>query len=141
MDNQEGYPVPSRAEVIKLARESCAKNLSSANWSSKNQSTNKNKDQNKLDRMGLWKQIGTNNSMTSSENRSDISTIPIRLFMIRAICAFMLFLTVLLIDKFDVKIKVVNSKFIQEMVSSNQKIDDAEEFFVSFFEELVEADE
>lgn len=127
MDNQEEYSVPSRAEFIKLARESCTKNLSSVNWNSNNQPSPRYKEPNKNNELGLWKQ--------------ELPTISIKLFLIRTICAFMLFLTVLLIDKMDIKWKLLNSEFIQECISSNQGIENAEEVFASFFEKYVDTEE
>lgn len=126
MDNQEEYSVPSRAEFIKLARESCTKNLSSVNCNSKNQPSLRYKEPNKNNELSLWKQ--------------ELPTISIKLFLIRTICAVMLFLTVLFIDKMDIKWKSLSSEFIQECISSNQGIENAEEVVASFFEKYVDTE-
>ncbi len=126
MDNQEEYSVPSRAEFIKLARESCTKNLSSVNGNSKNQPSLRYKEPNKNNELSLWKQ--------------ELPAISIKLFLIRTICAAMLFLTVLFIDKMDIKWKSLNSEFIQECISSNQVIENAEEVVASFFEKYVDTE-
>jgi len=129
MDNQEEYSVSTRAEFIKLARESCAKNLSSMNRNSKNQTLSKSKE------------LSTKNPFTITGSGLDMPAMTIKTFLIRTICALMLFLTVLLIDKMDIKLKVLNSNIIQESVSSNQGIDDAETFFVSFLEKIMKTDD
>ena len=134
MDNQEKYSVPSRAEVIKIARDSCSRNLSSVNKNNKNQIVNKNKDQSMMDRFDFEKQTGAKTPFS-------LNTMTVKFLLIRVICAFVLFLAVLLIDKFDVKINAVNSEFVQELVSTNKGIEDAENFVVSFFEQFAKEEE
>jgi hypothetical protein len=140
MDNQEQFTVPSRAEYIRLARESCSKNLSSTNGNGKNQGSNKMKGNEKLDKIKIkiWNQGYAGNI---TENQTLFTLTPSKLLLIRTVCAFLLFLSVFLIDRFDVKMKIVNSDFIQESILSNQTVEDAENFFVSVFQDFVKADE
>lgn len=141
MDNQEKYSVPSRAEVIKIARDSCTRNLSSVNKNNKNQNVIKNKDLSMMDRFELEKQTGVKTPFALSGDGLAMSSMTVKLFLIRVICAFVLFLTVLLIDKFDVKLKAVNSEFVQELVSTNKGIEDAQDYVVSFFEQFAKEEE
>ena len=141
MDNQEKYSVPSRAEVIKIARDSCTRNLSSVNKNNKNQNMFKNKDQSIMDKYELENQTGVKAHFTLPGNGLAMNSMTVKFFLIRLICAFMLFLTVLLIDKFDVKLKAINSEYVQELVSTNQGIEAAQDYVVSFFEQFAKEEE
>lgn len=131
MDNQEEYPNLSRAELIKLARDSCSKNLGPVNRNSKEYGLAKQKEQHYYD----------GRAYDLSGKLSEIPPVSIKFFLIRVICALMIFLTVLLIDKLDINFGSVNSDYIRKCVSSNQEIEDAERIVVSFFEDFVKADE
>lgn len=135
MENQEEYSVPSRAELIKLARESCTKNLSSANSNNKNQNSSQYKAQNKSKNQGVARQSDSSNLHTIS-GRVELPTMNLKLFIIRMICAVMIFLTVLIIDKLDIKFQELSSDLIEKCISTNQGMEDAEEFFVSCFEQI-----
>lgn len=138
MDNQEQFTVPSRAEYIRLARESCSKNLSSTHGNSKNQGLYKMKENEKIDKVKLWNhdKVGS-----ITENQTLFTLSSGKIILIRTICALLLFLSVFLIDHFDINMKKLNSKFIQESIMSNQTVEDAENFFVSVFQNFVKADE
>lgn len=132
MDHQEDFSVPSRAEYIKLARESCTRNLNAPSWNSKN--NGKMKDENKNIKFNLFKKRDTADYYNFTEGEFDIPSGSMRVFLIRAICAFMLFLTVFIIDKLNIEFKGISSNFIRQLVSSNQGIEDAENFLVSLFD-------
>ncbi len=138
MDNQEHLPVLSRDEYIRLARESCTRNLSYTNGATKNYGTYKNL---KSENPKLWNRADVKNRFSMGRTGLNIPAINLKSFLIRIICALMLFLTIFIIDKFGVKLKAFNSKYIQEMVSSNKSIEDAENFFVSLFEDFVKTEE
>ncbi|WP_313128729.1 hypothetical protein [Anaerocolumna sp.] len=132
MDHQEDFSMPSRAEYIKLARESCTRNLNAPSLNSKN--NNKMKDENKDLRFNFLKKKDTSDYYDFSQGEFDIPNSTMRIFIIRAICAFMLFLTVFVIDKLKIEFKGISSNTIKESVSSNQGMEDAENFFVSLFD-------
>jgi hypothetical protein len=140
MDHQEDFSMPSRAEYIKLARESCTRNLNAPGLNSKNNS--KMKDDNKDIRYNFLKKKDTSDYYNFSQGEFDIPNSTMRIFIIRAICAFMLFLTVFIIDKLKIEFKGISSNSIKELVSSNQGMEEAENFFVSLFDkEKVNEDE
>jgi hypothetical protein len=132
MDHQEDFSTPSRAEYIKLARESCTRNLNAPSWSSKN--NGKMKDEDKESRFSLFKKKDIPDYYSFTQGEFDIPNSSMRLFLIRAVCAFMLFLTIFIIDKLNIEFKGISSKSIKQLVSSNQGIEDAENFFVSLFD-------
>ncbi len=132
MDHQEDFSVPSRAEYIKLARESCTRNLNAPSGNSKN--NGKMKDENNNIKFNLFKKRDTTDYYNFTQGEFDIPNSSMRLFLIRTICAFMLFLTVFIIDKLNIEFKGISSNFIQQLVSSNQGIEDAENFLVSLFD-------
>ena len=61
--------------------------------------------------------------------------------LIRLICALVLFLAILMIDKFDVSIKSFNSGSIEQSITSNQGLEKAEDFFVSVYKKIVKEEE
>ncbi len=134
MDKLEQMHALSREEYIRLARESCKKNLSYNGGNLKNHGINKSKGNIKTEKPKTWDQ-------TDMKTRLNLSSVNLKPLLIRIICAFVLFLAVFLIDKFDVKINSFNSKYIQDLVSSKQSIEDAENFFVSLFEEFAKSEE
>lgn len=138
MDNQEQFPGLSRDEYIRLARESCTRNLSYGG-NPKNHGGNKNKGFNNTEKFKV--QAGMGHKFNVAGEGFHVSSFKIKSFLIRVICAMVLFLAIFLFDKFDVKIKTFNSQNIKEMVSSNQSIDDAESFFVNLFEQFANSAE
>ncbi|MGB8453834.1 MAG: hypothetical protein WCD89_16105 [Anaerocolumna sp.] len=138
MDNQEQLQALSRDEYIRLARESCTRNLSSGGGN-KNHGVNKNNM--KAEKLRSWDQNDMNNGFSLTNTGLNITSINIKSLLIRLICAFILFLSVFIIDKFNVKVKTFDSKYIQDLVSSDQSIDQAENFFVSLFEQFVKTED
>lgn len=131
MDNQEEYAALSRADFIKLARESCSKNLSPVSRSNKESNLFRQKEYRGYE----------NKSYGASNSGFDIPPVTIKLFLIRFICALMIFLTILIIDKLDLNHKTVNSEYFQECLASNQGIKDAEEAVASFISDFVKIEE
>lgn len=132
MDNQEDFSVPSRAEYIKLARESCTRNFNTPGGNSKNNA--KMKDENNNTRHNLFSKKDTTDYYDYTQGDFDISNGSMKVFLIKTICAFMLLFTVLIIDKLNIEYKGISSNAIKNLVSSNAFIEDAENFFVSLFE-------
>lgn len=142
MDNQEHLQTLSRDEYVRLARESCTRNLSYNGGNIKNHGMNKNKGYINPDKVRTWDQTDMKSTdMSMTETHFNMTSINVKSLLIRLICALMLFLTVFLIDKFDVKVKTFDSKYIQDLVSSDQGIDQAENFFVTLFEQFVKKED
>lgn len=138
MDHQEDFSVPSRAEYIKLARESCTRNFNSPGSNSKNNT--KMKGENKNTRFNLFGKRETTDYYDFTQGEFDLSNGSMKVFLIKTICAFMLFLTVLLIDKLKIEFKGISSNSIENLVSSNEFIEDAENFLVSLFDKGNDSD-
>lgn len=131
MENQEEYSSTNRSELIKLARESCAKNLNSLNRNNRNKNTDLYKKTIKGDGMD------TKRRAMDHDNIFHLSSKSLKSFLLRIIVALMLFLSVLLCDKYDLKFKTVNREYIQEIIATNQGIEDAENFVASVIKEFV----
>jgi hypothetical protein len=127
MDRQEEFMIPNRAEYIKQARESCSRNQS-VNLNGKVQTAYKNKE--KLMREEYYP-VGVD-APTDRPGQ----TVNMKIFLVRLICACLLFLTVILMDQFDFSIKEVNVKKIEELVSDNVGVEEAQNFFVTFLDKL-----
>ncbi|WP_033166228.1 hypothetical protein [Clostridium sp. KNHs205] len=127
MDKQEEFMIPNRAEYIKLARESCSRNQS-GNLNGKVHTAYKNKE--KLMREEFYPA-----GVDVPTDRPG-QTVNMKLFLVRLICACLLFLTVILMDQFDFSIKEVNVKQIEELVSDNVGVEEAQNFFVTFLDKL-----
>lgn len=139
MDNQEQLQALSRDEYIRIARESCTRNLGYNG--TKNHNGKMNKGYAYTEKTRPWDQGGMSHRPELTDSQFTIAPFKIKSLLIRLICALVLFLSIFLFDKFDLKVKTFNSKNIQEMVSSSQSIDDAETFFVNLFEQFVKSEE
>lgn len=119
MDKQDDLLMPNRAEYIKLARESCSRNQSGG-MNGKVHGAYKIKEK------------------ILSEDGTPIHTegINVKIFLIRLICASLLFLSILLMDQFDFKIKQVTVSQVESLVADSIGIEDAQNFFVSFLDKL-----
>ncbi|MDF2610161.1 MAG: hypothetical protein K0R92_1635 [Lachnospiraceae bacterium] len=106
--NQEELKVLSRADFIKMARDNCSKSMSSL-------SSDKN--------------IVYQNVRPSS---------PAKRLLVRFVCALFILLSVIVIDKISGRLNKSASLTIEKWVSSNQSIEEAEEFFVTLFERITE---
>ena len=139
MDNQEQLQALSRDEYIRIARESCTRNLG-YNGGSKNHNGKMNKGYANAEKIRPWDQSVPSHRPELTDSFV-LAPFKVKSLLIRLICALVLFLSVFLFDKFDLKVKTFNSKNIQEMVSSSQSIDDAENFFVNLFEQFVKSED
>ena len=139
MDNQEQLQALSRDEYIRIARESCTRNLG-YNGGTKNHGK-MNKGYAYTEKIRPWDQSEPSHRSELVDSHFTIAPFKVKSLLIRLICALVLFLSIFLFDKFDLKVKTFNSKNIQEMVSSNQSIDEAETFFVNLFEQFVKSEE
>jgi hypothetical protein len=140
MDNQEHLQAVSRDEYIRLARESCTRNLG-PNGSYKNHGGNKNKGYLNNDKMRTWDNAEEYHKSDFADTGLNMVPVNIKSLLIRVICAMLLFLTVFIIDKFDFKTKTFDSNHIKQLVSSNQTIDEAEDFVISLYKKIVKNDD
>lgn len=135
MDNQNDYMVPSREEYIKLARESCLKNLGN---NPRETDSNKN---NKVKSVSLPYSYEKNDygrdSFFIPSEKLNINQKWMRNLLIRSICALVLFLTIFLIDKFEIKYKDLSSQSIETIVTSSKGFDATEDYFVNLFKSFV----
>lgn len=135
MENQEELMAHSRAEYIRLARESCTKNLG-LNHAGKNH--NSYKDLQREQKKALSTYAKTETFRTSLPGEEIILPVfPMKIILIRLICCALIFLTVFIIDKFDITIKNFSSETIKEYISSNQGVEEAQDFFVSMYENVM----
>lgn len=104
--NEEEFTVLTRSEFIRQARDNCSRNLNPYNQ---------------------HKKIEENNIQELSA--------PKRL-LIRGVFALLVLLTVIVLDKIDVKFNTGNGLYIEKMITSNQSIDEAQDFFISIYEKL-----
>lgn len=131
MEHQEEYSNTNRAELIKIARESCANNLNSLNRNYRNKNSDWYKNPTKGDGMD------TKRRAMDHDNIFHLSSKSLKSMLLRIIVALMLFLSVLLCDKYDFKFKMVNREYIQEIIATNQGIEDAENFVASIIKDFV----
>lgn len=140
MDNQEQLQALSRDEYIRLARESCTRNQG-YNSGTKNHNGKMNKGYGYTEKIKPFEQSGQSHRPELAASQFGIAPFKVKSLLIRLICALVLFLSIFLFDKFNLKVRTFNSKNIQEMVSSSQSIDDAESFFANLFEQFVKSEE
>ncbi|MFV0344077.1 MAG: hypothetical protein ACK5JH_14530 [Anaerocolumna sp.] len=112
MDEQEELISYSRAEYIRLARESCANNLDSHH-------------------------MGRNTNKVSLPEVNGLPNFRVKSLLIRVICCALIFLFVFIIDKFDISLKNVSVGTIQEWISSNKGIEEAQNFIVQMYEKVL----
>jgi hypothetical protein len=135
MDNQEQLSATSRAEYIRLARESCARNIGLGNGMNKNHGV-KYKE-NKYENQGLWNQPDIK-KLEVPEKGTVLASFHLKAFLIKTTLALAVFLGVFLFDRFEMKISNFSSADIQNLIASNQGIEEAEDFFVSLYEKFAQ---
>lgn len=118
MDKLQHQNIPkSREEIIKIARESCAKNLTSGS-----------------------KRIEKNYRGYINSNREIsngfIHITSIKIFIIRLVCAIAIFLTIITISSLDKKYNTSYGTKIEGWVTDNVRLENVEDFFVSVFEKV-----
>lgn len=134
----------SRAEYIRQAREACLRQLSSVqiyskpyevNYMDAETAPNDQLNQKKANVMNLFR----NEDVKEKENEDkkvkdntgqEMSTF--RSIMLRSVCAIVLFISIFLIDKFDVQIGNFTHKTIQEYVTGNDALKQIENFIVTW---------
>ncbi len=130
----------SRSEYIRQARESCLRQLSTMQSSARaydsyyldNAIQNAGQEPNRKTKPNRLFQDGAGIA-TEEENQREIASF--RFLVMRMVCALLLFLSIFLIDKFDVKIGNLSPGTIQEYVTGKDSLKELEEFVVTLLKE------
>ena len=129
----------SRAEYIRQAREACLRQLSSSQVYSKAYDVNymesdtpvlEVEDKNNSKEWGLFQK--TKATDYPEESEQDIASF--RSLMVRTVCAILLFVTIFVIDKFEIKIGNITHTMIQEHVTGNDTLQEVENWLVGWLE-------
>lgn len=126
MEKQEEYLMPNRAEYIRLARESCSRNQS-GNVNNKAKNAYRHKEMFIQDDVGY---VMEENDIKAGQNTG------MKIFLVRLICASLLFLMIFLMDQFDFKFKQVNTSMIENQISASMGVKEAQDFFVSVLDKF-----
>ncbi len=132
----------SRAEYIRQARESCLRQLSTV------QSTARAYDSYYLDTIpqtmepveaGKSKPMSLFHNDAQTQGNDEAETqqevMAFRLLVARMVCAIVIFLSVFLIDRFDIKLGQVSSNTIQEYVTGKDAFEELENKFVTWLKD------
>lgn len=137
MEKDTTYTV-NRQELIRMARESCEGNLKSSGngrfsqgLSMKGASKKKAAIANSPKANSL--RVGNTTTMSALEKKQ----LAIKFMLIRTICASVIFLAIVAIDKFDFTYETFNSDMIIESVKSNHMYDKAEKIFTTLQDEKI----
>lgn len=130
----------SRAEYIRQARESCLRQLSTMQSTARAYDSyyldsalqNAEVEQNKKARPYHPLQDGMSEN-TEEDSLKEIAAF--RFLIIRTVCAFVIFLSIFLIDRFDFKIGEFTSSKIQSYVSGNDSMKQLEEYVITLLKE------
>jgi hypothetical protein len=129
----------SRAEYIRQAREACLRQLSSSQVYSRAYDVNymendtpvlEVEDKNNAKEWGLFQK--TKATDYPEETEQDIASF--RSLMVRTVCAILLFVTIFVIDKFEIKVGNITHTMIQEHVTGNDTLQEVENWLVGWLE-------
>lgn len=137
MEKDTTYTV-NRQELIRMARESCEGNLKPSGngrftygLSKSSKSMGKTKGQNKAT---ISKRVTSKTVSLSEQEKRQMS---IKFMLIRTICASVIFLAIVVVDKMNVTYETFNSDLIMQTVESNKAYDQVEKFFASLKKEEI----
>ncbi|HKL98505.1 MAG TPA: hypothetical protein VJZ06_01200 [Mobilitalea sp.] len=132
-DEVDAYPQLSRAEYIRQAREACIKQMNVAPSVGRNLEDRGEEDstshseqvpKKKVKGMKLFREdVGDNEAYEEASFRA---------LIIRTVCAIVIFLSIFIIDKFNIKLGDFSNQTIQEFVTGKDSISELEEMIVSF---------
>lgn len=129
MENQEEY-IPSREELIRMARESCARNMYPDGMSSREYNSLKYKD-------NFYDAKMNHKNTVSDRERTKPALAGVKFFLIRLICAGIVFMAVFAMDKMNLKLYSFDSGFVLKCISTNEGLEAAQDYAVSVYESLV----
>jgi hypothetical protein len=133
-------PALSRAEYIRQAREACLRQLSATQVYSRPYEVNypdmeaQNSDQlthKKAKAFRLF-QSGTELNNTTAEENTPQEIASYRSLIIRTVCAVVIFLSIFIIDKFELKIGGLTHHIIQQYVTGNDALQQLENILVAW---------
>lgn len=138
MEKDTTYTV-NRQELIRMARESCEGNLKSTGNGRFTYGLSKNSSK------GMTKAKGKNSVAVAKKSSSKVVPLSeqekrqmsIKFMLIRTICASVIFLAIVVVDKMDITYETFNSDLIMQTVESNKVYDVAEKFFASLKNEEI----
>lgn len=138
MDNQNDYMVSSREEYIRLARESCIKNLGNSHG---DMDVSK---KNKVNILGSPYSYDKNEygkeSYLIAREKMNFNQPWVKRLLIRTICALVLFLSIYAIDRLNFTYKELNSQSIETIVTTSRGFDATEDYFVNLFKNIMKVD-
>ncbi len=131
----------SRSEYIRQARESCLRQLSTLQSSASaydsyyldNALQNAKQETNRKTRPYHTLFHEGSEAASVEDNSKEIAAF--RFLVVRTVCALLLFLSIFLIDKFDIKIGSFNSDKVQEYVTGKDNLKQLEEFVITLLKE------
>jgi hypothetical protein len=131
----------SRAEYIRQAREACLRQLSNSQVYSKPYDVNYmdpepiNQEQVNNKQAKALKLFNTDSDAgdPAIDENTPQEIASFRNLIIRTVCAIVLFLTVFIIDKFELKIGNITHIMIQDYVTGNDSLQGLEDILVTWF--------
>lgn len=137
MEKDTTYTV-NRQELIRIARESCEGNLkSSGNGRFSQGLSMKGTTKQKASITKAPKASSVKASKASTMSVQERKQTTIKFMLIRTICASVIFLAIVVIDKFNFTYETFNSDMIIESVQSNHVYEKAEKFFATLQDEKI----
>ncbi|WP_073281585.1 hypothetical protein [Anaerosporobacter mobilis] len=137
MEKDTTYTV-NRQELIRIARESCEGNLkSSGNGRFSQGFSMKGATKTKTAIAKAPKVTTAKASRAVTISAQEKKQTAIKFMLIRTICASAIFLTIVVIDKFNFTYETFNSDRIIESVQSNHMYEKAEKFFATLQDEKI----
>ena len=137
MEKDTTYTV-NRQELIRIARESCEGNLkSSGNGRFSQGLSMKGATKQKAAIAKAPKASSVKTSKASAMSAQERKQTTIKYILIRTICASVIFLAIVVIDKFNFTYETFNSDMIIESVQSNHVYEKAEKFFATLQDEKI----
>lgn len=134
-------PTISRAEYIRQAREACLRQLSSSQVYSKPYDVNymlpetiESEPQQNSKKAKVWDifKEGDRTAEITGDVDSPQEIASFRSLIIRTICAIVLFISIFIIDKFNLKIGDLTGNTIQEYVTGNDSLQSLEDIVVTW---------
>lgn len=135
----------SRAEYIRQARESCLRQLSNTQVYSKPYDVNYMNMENMKQETPLPKKsknwnlfhVGSQDNLVKSEKSAIEENTPQEIasfhsLVIRTVCAIVIFITIFVINKFDINIGAITADSIREYVTGNDKLQELENLVVTW---------
>ncbi|HKL80743.1 MAG TPA: hypothetical protein VJ888_09960 [Mobilitalea sp.] len=126
------YPQLSRAEYIRQAREACLKQMNLAPSGGRSFEDRGEEDSTSHSEQALKKKVKGMKLLREDVGDDEAyEEASFRALIIRTVCAIVIFMSVFVIDKFDVKLGNFSNQTIQEFVTGKDSITELEDMIVS----------